>query len=43
MPFDTFSRRSFLQGAAAGTAAAALGFPSLAQAQSGVTIGVVYV
>jgi simple sugar transport system substrate-binding protein len=43
MPFDTFSRRSFLQGAAAGTAAAALGFPGLAQARSGVTIGVVYV
>jgi simple sugar transport system substrate-binding protein len=43
MPFDRFSRRSFLQGAAAGTAAAALGFPSLARAQSGVTIGIVYV
>ncbi len=42
-PSIVFSRRSFLQSAAAGTAAAALGFPQLANAQSGVTIGIVYV
>jgi len=43
MPLDRFSRRSFLQGTAAGAAALSLGDIKLAAAQAKVTIGIVYV